>query len=678
MERGGVNFAVFSEHATGVTLVLFAKGAIEPMVEFPFDPVINRTGNVWHAFVGGIDPGLDYGYRMNRDKKLQRGTDRFDPDLVLLDPYARGCRRVAPPRGDLGTRMLRRSTIVDTSFDWGFDRPLDLPLADTVLYEINVTACAGKSSGDKSKGTFGALTRKIPYLRSLGVTAVELMPVTEFDESDNPRVNPITGQKLGNFWGYHPLSFFALHAPYGSRPSPGEVLRELKTMVKTFHEAGIEVILDVVFNHSGEGDAGQATSSFRGLDNSVYYMVNPADGRYLDFSGCGNTFNCNHPVVRDLVLDCLRYWVTEVHVDGFRFDLASILGRAEDGRVLANPPLIERIVGDPVLAKSKLIAEAWDAAGLYQVGSFPEGQRWAEWNGCFRDDVRRFVRGDPGMVPALAARLAGSPDLYQASGREPWHSINFVTCHDGFTLADLVSYNGKHNLLNGENNADGANENFSWNCGEEGPSNDPGIEQLRRQQVKNLATLLFVAHGVPMILYGDELGRTQDGNNNAYCHRDGAGEFHWPLEDENQPLLRFFRNLIAFRQRTSCLRRASFHPRPGEARLNMVWHGVQAGNPDWSYDSRSLALHIFQGQGDGPATSHVYLIANAYWEPLQFALPVIDGWRWKRFLDTAASPPDDIAELGQEFELDSQSFYRVAARSTVVLLGHPESAPGEL
>ncbi len=669
-DHEGINFSVFSQHATGVTLVLYRPGAAEPVAEFPLDPRENRTGNVWHARVTGIDPGIEYGYRVSRDKDWDEPAHRFDTSRVLLDPYARGCVRITLPHPQ---RPVRRSVIVDTSFDWQHDRSIDRPLVDSIIYELHVRAFTrDPSAGVKSPGTFAGLAEKIPYLQKLGITAVELMPVVEFDEQDNPRRDPLTLQPLVNFWGYHPLAYFAPHLPYGSTSSPEATLYDLKKMVRAFHHAGIEVLLDVVFNHSGEGSARDQISSLRGIDNSVYYLVDPATGVDRDYSGCGNTLNCNHPVVRDFVLDCLRYWVTEVHIDGFRFDLASILGRGRDGEVLANPPLIERIAADPILARTKLIAEAWDATGLYQVGSFPYGSRWAEWNGKFRDDVRRFVRGEPGMVPTLATRLAGSADLYQASGRAPWHGINFVTCHDGFTLTDLVSFGNKHNQANGEENRDGAANDLSWNCGCEGPTAAQQIVAVRKRQARNLATLLLLSQGVPMLLYGDEIGRTQRGNNNLYCHDNPISWVDWSLASENKSLLRFFAYLIAFRKAHRVLRRDSFVPRKGDREFSMNWHGTSLFHPNWNSDSHWLALHLSEAYA-GKEIDHIYLMTSAYWEPLSFELPRVAGWYWCRVIDTSLSAPLDIADPGREQELISQDAYFLQPRSTVVLLGKREA-----
>jgi glycogen operon protein len=453
-------------------------------------------------------------------------------------------------------------------------------------------------------------------------------------------------------------------------------------MVKAMHEAGIEIILDVVFNHTAEGDERGPTLSYRGLDNSTYYIIDPNTGIYYNYSGCGNTLNCNHPVVRDMILDSLRYWVTELHIDGFRFDLASILGRGQDGSVLANPPLLERIAADPVLGNTKLIAEAWDAAGLYQVGTFPAWGRWAEWNGMFRDDVRKFVRGDPGMVPALANRMMGSPDVYQGSGRAPYHSINFVTCHDGFTLADLVSYNSKHNKANGEEERDGTDDNLSWNCGWEGPTDAMGsaidpkysqeeVDSLRSRQIKNFITILLVSRGVPMILAGDEMRRTQLGNNNAYCQDNEISWVDWDLTRKNKSLLRFFKQLIKFRKSHPALMYGSFTEPEGDSAFPVTWHGTKAGKPDWSWESRSLSVQISERTPSAAAEiTDFYIAANAYWDSLRLELPGLSGNRsWRRVVDTMLKSPHDISEEGEEPCLDDQGFYEIGPRTTIVLIG---------
>jgi isoamylase len=666
VHRHGVNFSIFSKYATACTLVLFHPGAEDPYVEFPLAPLSNRTGQVWHIFVEGLEPDVQYGYRFDMQPNPEPQIHRFDPEHVLLDPYARALSNGAAWGAyQPGTRPYRNNLIVENHFDWEHDQPLNIPLVDSVIYEMHVRSFTRHaSSGVVHPGTFAGLIEKIPYLKKLGVTAVELLPVNEFEEGDTDRVNPVTGEPLLNLWGYQPTAFFAPDAAYSSSPANDEPVREFKHMVKAMHQAGIEVILDMVFNHTAEGDEHGPTWSFRGIDNSTYYILEPGTGKYVNYSGCGNTVNCNNPVVRDFIVDCLRYWVMEMHVDGFRFDLASILGRGQDGTVLKNPPLLESLAYDPVLANSKLIAEAWDAAGLYQVGTLPSWGRWAEWNGLYRDDIRKFVKGDTGMTSPLATRLLGSPDLYLTSAREPYHSINFITCHDGFTLNDLVSYNEKHNLANGENNTDGNNANFSWNCGVEGPTGDPVIQQLRVQQRKNFAAILLFSHGVPMILGGDEIGRTQEGNNNAYCQDNEISWFDWRMAESNAGLLRFFQLMIAFRKRCKLLRRDTFELN-GEGGFHVTWHGVKRMKPDWSDCSRTIALQLTQ-MHDGESRDDVHFIANAYSRDLEFELPQIGEREWFRLVDTAQPSPSDIAEDGQEFPLLSQESYAVKAHSVTI------------
>jgi glycogen operon protein len=674
--RDGINFAVFSRHATVVHLVVFRPGAADPLLEVPLDPRYNRTGDVWHAFVRGLDPGVEYGWRMDRDPNTAPHLHRFDRRAVLLDPYAHAVVEVrmrahgllAPDRTGIVLRLdpEYRSIVLDEEFDWGHDQPLNHHHADSIIYEMHVRGFTQHASSRvAAPGTFAGVMEKIPYLRALGVTAVELMPITEFDSEDNPRLDPHSGAPLRDYWGYDPISFFAPKAGYAADGTAAGAMREFKSMVKALHAADIEIILDMVFNHTAEGNELGPTQSFRGLDNAVYYMVDRTTGHYANFSGCGNTLNCNHPVVRDLILDCLRYWVTEMHVDGFRFDLASILGRGQDGAVLANPPLLERIAADPVLANTKLIAEAWDAAGLYQVGTFPNWGRWAEWNGRFRDDVRRFVKGDAGVVSVLATRLAGSADLYQSSGRQPYHSINFVTSHDGFTLADLVSYDRKHNTANGEDNRDGSDDNHAWNCGVEGPTSDAEIVALRRRQAKNFAALLLLSRGVPMILMGDEVGRTQSGNNNAYCQDNELSWLDWRMTEDHAELLRFFRCLVRFRRTHAVLRARNFDGHHDDGRPVLTWHGERPLEPDWTEESRLLVMQLAGGTFD----DDILIAANAHWEPRRIELPApAAGRRWHLFADTAQPAPHDITEPGAE-ALHPDPARTLAARSTVVLVG---------
>ncbi|MFN8006135.1 MAG: glycogen debranching protein GlgX [Terriglobia bacterium] len=672
VRRNGINFSIFSRHATAMTLVIFLRGSESPSFEIPLDPRYNRTGDVWHAFVQGLDPGIRYGYRADRAPNPAPLIHPYDPSILLMDPYAKALsggtfwgeslhlENSSPERKVF---KHRHSLVTSDVFDWADDQPLNTHLADSIIYEIHVRGFTRHpSSKVKHPGTFRGIIEKIPYLKKLGITAVELMPITEFEENDNPNHNPATGEPLKNFWGYNPISFFAPKASYASGGERKNAVQEFRTMVKALHEAGIEIILDMVFNHTAEGNEKGPTLCFRGLDNKIYYMIDPDTGRHANYSGCGNTLNCNHPVVRNLIIDSLRYWVTEMHVDGFRFDLASILGRGTDGSVLSSPPLLETIAADPVLANTKLIAEAWDAAGLYQVGTFPNWGRWAEWNGQFRDDVRRFVRGDKETIPSLATRLAGSSDLYQKDGRAPYHSINFVTSHDGFPLMDLVSFNQKQNEANGEKNADGINDNFSWNCGFEGPTRSSAINKLRKQQLKNFAALLLLSQGVPMFLGGDEMGRSQQGNNNAYCQDNDISWLNWGLLEENADLYRYFKILIAFRKKHPVLRRRSYVRPDGDLPF-FLWHGIRPGQPDWSPESRLLAVQLSGGTED----NDLLIICNSGPSNLsvELAKPTRDS-NWRLFLDTSLPPPREIYE--KLLPLPQQVSYRVSSHSTVVLV----------
>jgi len=658
--RGGVNFAVFSRHATALSLVLFEPGSESPR-ELPLDPRFHRTGDVWHAFVRGLERGFEYGFRADGPVTAHH---RFDRSRVLLDPYTRAVAglerwggRHTPPHA------IALDDALHGDFDWANDQPLNIPLADTVIYEMHVRGfTVDRSSRVAHPGTFEGLIEKIPYLKSLGITAVELLPITEFDETMVPvPVNPITGEPLRNFWGYQPIAFFAPKASYAADGRAGAQVPAFKHLVRELHEARIEVILDLVFNHTGEGKIDGRTTSFRGLDNATYYLADAQTGAYLDYSGCGNTMNCNHPVVRDFILDCLRYWVTDMHVDGFRFDLASVLGRGQDGSVLANPPLLERIAADPVLANTKLIAEAWDAAGLYQVGTFPASGRWAEWNGRFRDDMRRFLRAEAGLAGAVATRLAGSPDLYRDDGRFAYHSINFITSHDGFTLRDLVSYDVKHNEGNGEESLDGMNENDSWNCGFEGEGAPPDVDALRARQQRNALVLLMLSKGVPMLLAGDECGRTQGGNNNAYSQDSPVSWVNWSAADED--LRRFTAGLIALRRSLPHLRDGGFYDPYPDGSAGVVWHGLRPDEPDWSHESR---LVVFALPPDGDA-GELYVAINMHWEGVELELPsAAGGGRWRRVLDTSiAGREGDVKHAGDGVPIADR--YALGPRACLVL-----------
>ena len=626
----GFNFAVFSRHAQRLELLIFQHPAdTEPRAVIALDAAGHRTGDIWHARVGGIDWGCAYAVRAYGPWAPERGH-RFDPKRLLLDPYARALAGVG------------RCVLADNRFDWEGDAPPKHRWSDTVIYEAHVRGLTiHPSAAVAHPGTFLGLIEKIPYLRELGVTALELMPVQAFSERQSGR---------RDYWGYNPIAFFAPEERYAAGARPGGQVDEFKTMVKALHRAGIEVILDVVFNHTGEGDETGPTFSFRGLDNSIYYMLQEDRRYYRDYTGCRNTFNANHPVVHELIIDCLRYWVSEMHVDGFRFDLASVLGRGTDGRLLANPPLLESIAEDAILRGVKLIAEAWDAAGAFQVGNFP-GPRWAEWNSRYRDDVRRFWRGDPGMTGAFASRLCGSSDLYQHSGKSPINSINFITCHDGFTLNDLVSYVRKHNDANGERGRDGADENFSANHGVEGPSEDPAIEALRLRQMKNMLATLLVSRGVPMLLGGDEFRRTQRGNNNAWCQDNKISWYDWRLLERDREVFDFVRRLVALRHRFPQLRAETFY-RPEEIR----WFGADAAVPDWHGAAGVLGCAI-SAMEDAP---ELCLLFNASTAPVQFVLPDAGEARaWTLLVDTSRPAP----------ALDTPRSYTLQSRSMAILCG---------
>jgi isoamylase len=663
----GVNFSIFSRSATAIELLLFDDAqAAEPSRVVALDAHRHRTYHYWHVFVPDLQPGQVYGYRAHGPFAPERGL-RFDPQKLLVDPYGLAVavpasydRGAAIRPGDNCATAMKSVVAAPAAYDWEGDRPLRRPFARTIIYEMHVRGFTQHPSSDVAdarRGTYAGVIDKIPYLQDLGITAVELLPVFQFDSQDAP-----DGRR--NYWGYQPVSFFAPHQAYSSRPDALGALDEFRDMVKALHRAGIEVILDVVFNHTTEAGQTGPTLCYRGLANDVYYTLQPDKSLYADFSGCGNTLNANQPIVRRLIQDSLRYWVTQMHVDGFRFDLASILSRDEAGQPLQNPPVLWDIESDPMLAGTKLIAEAWDAAGLYQVGSFV-GDTWQEWNGRFRDDVRQFWKSNDRTVPALATRLLGSPDLFAHEEREPEQSINFVTCHDGFTLNDLVSYNRKHNEANGEQNRDGSNDDSSWNCGVEGPTDDPEVEALRDRQMKNFLTVLMLAAGTPMVLMGDETRRSQGGNNNAYCLDDEANWFDWRLLERHPGLHHFVKRLTALRLRPEIVdesKRLSLNQLLQWAHIE--WHGVALGRPDWSDGSHSLAFTARTPYWQFA----VHGMFNAYWEPLRFELPPgpDEPYRWQRLVDTALPSPDDICML-EDAPPVSES-YRVQPRSCVVLV----------
>ncbi len=664
--NGGVNFCVYSHNCTAIEILLFDHpDDPAPSRVIPLDPKINRTFYYWHIFVDGLTAGQLYAYRVSGPYDPEQGF-RYDGEKVLIDPYTRAVvygdnyrRSAALSPGDNCAYAMKSVVDDPRTYDWEGDRPLQRPYTKSVIYEMHVagfTRNPNSGVAASKRGTYAGLIEKIPYLQELGVTAVELLPVQQFDEQDVP-------PPLKNYWGYNPIVFFAPHRGYSFDQSPLGPINEFKDMVKALHTAGIEVILDVVFNHTAEGDQNGPLLSFRGFENRAYYITtHPDQSYYANYSGTGNSVNANHSIVRRMIMDCLRYWVQVMHVDGFRFDLASVLSRDKFGRPLTDPPILWEIESDPVLSGTKIIAEAWDAGGLYQVGSFI-GHRWAEWNGQYRDDVRQFVKGDPHTIVKLAERIAGSPDLYPQPDRKPDRSINFITAHDGFNLYDLVAYNEKHNWANGEENRDGHNANFSWNCGVEGPTKDKEIEALRCRQIRNFLTILHLSLGTPMILMGDEVRHTQKGNNNVYCQDSELTWFNWDLVEQNPGLFRFVQKLIRFHQEYEVFHDEIFWTLPGGSEI--YWHGVKLRQPDWGENSHTLAFELYNREHG----EHLYVMLNAYWEPLNFELPALPyGHRWHRIIDTSHPAPDDFAEPPAPLSPDQQE-YRVLERSTVVLTG---------
>ena len=673
VSHDGVNFSIFSREASAVELLLFDKeDDAKPTRSITIDPATNRTYHYWHVFVPGVGAGQIYAYRIQGPLDPANGL-RFDPTKILLDPYGRGVvvprkydRNAAREPGD-NTATAMKSVAVDPgTYDWEGDIPLGRPSTQTIVYELHLrgfTRHPSSGVSEETRGTYRGLIDKIPYLKELGITAVELLPVFQFDAQDCP-------PGLVNYWGYAPICFFAPHRAFSSRQDPLGPIDEFRDMVKAFHRAGIEVILDVVFNHTAEGDHNGPTLCFRGIDNSAYYLLENDHSRYANFSGTGNTLNANNPTVRRMIVDSLRYWVEEMHVDGFRFDLASILARDSSGALMSDPPVLWDIESDPVLAGAKMIAEAWDAAGLYQVGSFI-GDAWMEWNGRFRDDTRSFLRGDEGSLGRFADRFLGSHEIYRHEEREAEQSVNFVTCHDGFTLNDLVSFSRKHNEANREDNRDGGDDNRSWNCGFEGPSDDPAIESLRNRQVKNFLTITLLSLGMPMIVMGDEVRRTQQGNNNAYCQDSEISWFDWTQLEKHADVHRFVQLLIA--------RRLLRDVAPEQQRMTLAqliaraskgWHGVKLDEPDWSSCSHSIAFSAHR-------TSEnllVYFIFNAYWEPLEFELPSVrncDARLWHQWIDTYLDSPQDIVDW-QKAPVVRAFTYRAGPRSVVVLWGRDD------
>jgi glycogen operon protein len=695
----GVNFSLFSRGGTAVTLILFESTAPDsPRREINLDKEKNKTGDVWHCHVRGLGAGTLYLYRVDGPYIPEKGL-RFNPYKSLIDPYSKAITdlnnwdlktclgyNLDDPAGDLSFSYKDdlytqpKSVVVDDNeFDWQGDTPLNYPLRFSVLYETHIKGLTAHPNAKvQHPGTYRGIIEKIPYFKDLGITSLEFLPIQEFNEHELTRINTKTGKPLVNYWGYSTVAFFAPKGAYAADKSPGGQVREFKEMVRELHKAGLEVILDIVFNHTAEGNEMGPTFSFRGLDNTIYYILNENKRYYQNYSGCGNTVNCNHPVVRGFILDCLRYWVVEMHVDGFRFDLGSILGRDRYGRLMENPPMLERIAEDPILSHTKIIAEAWDAGGAYQVGWFPGG-RWAEWNDRFRDDVRKFWRGDSMETRHLATRISGSSDLYLRDGRKPFHSINFITSHDGFTLQDLVSYNDKHNEENGEENRDGGSSNYSANYGFEGSTANIAIENIRKRQMKNFFATLMISLGTPMILGGDELGRTQKGNNNAYCQDNEVSWYDWSFLEKNCDLFRFAKEMIAFRRRHHGFMRPEFYTgRDGNynATPDIVWYNEKGNTPNWEKAGACLALQIDGSKAEILADrddNDFFIMFNAGQKQVVFTVcKPPPGKLWVRAVDTGMPPPEDILSPGSEKPVPDN--YLVRERSMAIFLSKKKSA----
>jgi len=668
----GVNFSVFSKEATSCTLVLYHHGQKVPFQEIPF-PDSFRIGHVYSMMVYGLNiETIEYGYRFDGPYDPKKGL-RFDKNRVLLDPFARSIsgRSVWGIEPDYTNPFQYRGQIIREDYDWLGDKPLEMHPSDLVIYELHLRSFTQHPASEvRHRGTYAGLIEKIPYLKALGVNCVELMPIFEFDEFENSR--EVNGRRLVNYWGYSTVGFLAPKAGYAASARFGMEADELRHMIRTLHQNGIQVILDVVFNHTAEGGEGGPSISFKGIDNRTYYLLTP-DGGYINYSGCGNTMNCNNPVVRNLMLGCLIYWVAAFHVDGFRFDLASILSRDEKGVPMMNPPLLESIAGDEVLGKTLLIAEAWDAGGLYQVGTFPAYGRWSEWNGMYRDCLRRFIKGEAECLPELILRIRGSDDLYRQRG--PTASINFVTCHDGFTLYDLVSYNEKHNWDNGEENRDGTNDNASWNCGAEGSTDDPEIIALRMRQMKNMLTVLLTSRGIPMLLSGDEFANTQYGNNNAYCQDNEISWLDWNQLERCGDLYDYVRRLIAFRKAHPVLRADSYDfSHNGTGYPELSFHGTQA----WNLDEHSPGLSFAYMYAEDHVRycterdAFIYVAVNAYWETQHYGLPILpEGFQW----GLAFESHDVSTDLNDERPLEDQSGIVLGPRSAAVLIGSMHLLP---
>lgn len=657
---GGVNFSINSS-GKSCELVLYHTHEKEPFAIIPF-PASYRVGNVFSMIVFDLDyENLEYGFRIDGEYNFQRGNV-FDKTKTLLDPYARivSGRNVWGEKPDWSNEFQYRSKVALDDFDWEGDQPLKTPHNELIIYEAHVRGFTkDESSGVKYRGTYAGLREKIPYLKDLGVTAVELLPIFEFDEFEGAREDS-NGNPLLNYWGYSTVAFFAPKAGYAASGKYSMQIDEFKTLVKELHRNGIKVILDVVFNHTAEGNEHGPYISFKGIDNRAYYILTP-EGYYYNFSGCGNTLNCNNPVVRNMILDCLRYWIGEYHVDGFRFDLAAILGRNQDGSPMSNPPLLEALAYDPLLSDAVLIAEAWDAGGLYQVGTFPAFGKWSEWNGKYRDDVRKFLKGETGLAEAVANRIAGSEDIYNRYWRGDCASVNFITCHDGFTLYDLFAYNDKHNEANGWGGSDGGNDNHSWNCGFEGETDDPGVNFLRRKMIKNACAILMTSLGIPMILAGDEFGNTQYGNNNPYCQDNKISWLDWSQLGKYSEVHEFFKQMIAFRKRHPVLMRMSQGTPENYPAIS--YHGTNAWQFDHSPENRVIGV-MFTGKTQDGRDDFVYIGVNSHWDSHEIWLPALPNfahWRIEANTDLGAD-----AFYNQPVEINSAKPFLIGARSVII------------
>ena len=694
LKKGGVNFSIFSRNGTAVTIHIFMNEKdAEPYLAIPLDSKKNKTGDVWHVFIEGLKANALYLYSIDGPFEPENGH-RYNNNTYLLDPYAKALtttsffnsiqKSYSPvvTKEDLKNTIKIKADVFpkcvvidDEEFNWQGDTPLNYQLRNTILYETHLKGFTkSQTSNVKKKGTYKGLIEKIPYLKELGITSIELLPIHEFDEYENTHNNPKTGERLTNYWGYSTISFFAPKASYSSNKHPGKAVNEFKEMVRELHKNGIEVILDIVFNHTAEGNENGHTLNFKGIDNSIYYILEDENKQwYKNYSGCGNTFNCNHPVVRTFIIDCLKYWVCEMHVDGFRFDLGSILGRDQNGNLMANPPVLERIAEEPVLRNTKIIAEAWDAGGAYQVGNFPGG-RWAEWNDRFRDDFRRFWRGDKNCINRAATRLAGSSDLYLHNGRKPFHSINYLTSHDGFTLNDLVSYEKKRNEENGEENRDGSDNNQSCNYGFEGKTTNKNIEALRIRQIKNFIMSLFLSQGTPMLLCGDEFRHTQKGNNNSYCQDNKTSWIDWNLYEKYKEIFSFTKNAIKFRLKHPAFSRPEFFRGQDISNNNMLdisWYNENGTDFDWSKDNIILACQIDGSKAEIIHTDDdddFYILLNASNTDIPVTINTVEGTTWYRIVDSAQEYPNDFLEEEAGIPVENKT-YTVKSKSIVVLIG---------